>query len=82
MIRGQPHADFATAPGVWRIWWMCGPDEICDDQTVEAITVLDIGPRPSILRSVEVDHVIIYRWVQRFTALFLDAARPGRHATC
>jgi len=31
-------------------------------------------------RGVEVDHVTIYRWVQRFTPLLADAARPGRHA--
>jgi transposase-like protein len=32
-------------------------------------------------RRIEVDHVTIYRWVQRFTPLFADAARPLRHAT-
>ena len=26
-------------------------------------------------RGIEVDHVTVYRWVQRFTALFADAAR-------
>jgi IS6 family transposase len=30
-------------------------------------------------RGVEVDHVTVYRWVQRFTPLFADAARPLRH---
>jgi transposase-like protein len=30
-------------------------------------------------RGVEVDHVTIYRWVQRFTLLLADAARPCRH---
>ena len=30
-------------------------------------------------RSVEVDHVTVYRWVQRFTPLLIDAARPCRH---
>jgi IS6 family transposase len=30
-------------------------------------------------RGIEVDHVTIYRWVQRFTPLFADAARPLRH---
>jgi transposase-like protein len=30
-------------------------------------------------RGVEVDHVTVYRWVQRFTPLFADAARPARH---
>jgi transposase, IS6 family len=31
-------------------------------------------------RGVEVDHVTVYRWVQRFTPLFADSARPLRHA--
>jgi transposase, IS6 family len=30
-------------------------------------------------RGVAVDHVTVYRWVQRFTPLFADAARPCRH---
>ena len=30
-------------------------------------------------RGVDVDHVSVYRWVQRFTPLFIDAARPCRH---
>jgi transposase-like protein len=30
-------------------------------------------------RGVEVDHISIYRWVQRFTPLLADAARPCRH---
>src|SRR6516165_1344663 len=30
-------------------------------------------------RGVEVDHVTVYRWVQRFTPLLVDAARFGRH---
>jgi IS6 family transposase len=32
-------------------------------------------------RGVEVDHVTVCRWVQRFTPLFANAARPLRHAT-
>jgi transposase-like protein len=31
-------------------------------------------------RGIDVDHVTVYRWVQRFTPLFLDAAWPCRHA--
>jgi transposase-like protein len=31
-------------------------------------------------RCVEVDHVTIYRWVQRFTPLLADAARFARHS--
>ena len=31
-------------------------------------------------RSVEVDHVTVSRWVQRFSPLFADAARPCRHS--
>ena len=32
-------------------------------------------------RGIEVNHVTVYRWVQRFTPLFADAAGPMRHAT-
>ena len=28
-------------------------------------------------RGIEVDHVTLYRWVQRFTPLLIDAARPS-----
>jgi hypothetical protein len=31
-------------------------------------------------RGIEVDHVTVYRWVQRFTPLLADAARFARHA--
>jgi transposase, IS6 family len=31
-------------------------------------------------RGIKVDHVTIYRWVQRFTPEFIEAARPCRHA--
>ena len=31
-------------------------------------------------RGIEVDHVTVYRWVQRFTPLVIDAARPCRHS--
>jgi transposase-like protein len=31
-------------------------------------------------RGIEVDHVSVFRWVQRFTPLLADAARPCRHA--
>jgi transposase-like protein len=31
-------------------------------------------------RGIEVDHVTIYRWVQRFTPLVIDVARPCRHS--
>ena len=30
-------------------------------------------------RGIDVDHVTVYRWVQRFTPLLIDAARPSRH---
>jgi transposase-like protein len=35
---------------------------------------------PLTKRGVEVDHVIVYRWVLRFTPLLTEAARPCRHA--
>ena len=31
-------------------------------------------------RDVVDDHVTVFRWVQRFTPLLIDAARPCRHA--
>ena len=31
-------------------------------------------------RGIDVDHVTLYRWVQRFTPRLNDAARPNRHA--
>ncbi|MCP3881894.1 MAG: IS6 family transposase, partial [Sulfitobacter sp.] len=31
-------------------------------------------------RGIDVDHVTVYRWVQHFTPLLIDAARPCRHA--
>src|SRR3954462_11605799 len=31
-------------------------------------------------RGIEVDHVTLFRWVQRFTPLLIEAARPCRHA--
>jgi transposase, IS6 family len=31
-------------------------------------------------RGIEVDHVTIYRWVQRCTPQLAEAARPCRHA--
>jgi hypothetical protein len=31
-------------------------------------------------RGITVDHVTVYRWVQRFTEEFIEAARPCRHA--
>jgi transposase-like protein len=30
-------------------------------------------------RGIVVDHVTVFRWVQRFTPLLIDAARPCRH---
>ena len=30
-------------------------------------------------RGIAVDHVTLYRWVQRFTPALIDAARPSRH---
>lgn len=32
-------------------------------------------------RGIEVDHATIYRWVQRFTPLAIEAARPCRHSS-
>jgi IS6 family transposase len=34
---------------------------------------------PLAERGITVDHVTVFRWVQRFTPLLIDAARPCRH---
>ena len=34
---------------------------------------------PLTERGIEVDHVTIHRWVQHFTPLLIDVARPRRH---
>ena len=31
-------------------------------------------------RGIDVDHVTVFRWVQRFTPLLIEAAKPCRHA--
>jgi transposase-like protein len=31
-------------------------------------------------RDIEVDHVTLFRWVQRFTPILVDAAKPCRHS--
>jgi hypothetical protein len=31
-------------------------------------------------RGIDVDHVTLFRWVQRFTPLLINSARPCRHA--
>jgi IS6 family transposase len=38
------------------------------------------GEELLVERGIEVDHVTIYRWVQRFTTLVIDAARPCPHS--
>src|SRR5450631_3663432 len=35
---------------------------------------------PLAERGIEVDHVTLFRWVQRFTPLLVGAARPCRHS--
>ena len=37
-------------------------------------------PRVLAEHGINVDHVTIYGWVQRFTALLIEAARPCRHS--
>jgi transposase, IS6 family len=44
-----------------------------------SLSYRDIEELPSE-RDIQVDHVSVSRWVQRFTPLLIDAARPCRHA--
>ena len=76
---------FSTGPGV-PSWWLGGfrlPVEVI----VLAIRWylrygLSYRDIEELLaeRGIEVDHVTLYRWVQRFTPLIVEAARPCRHA--
>jgi IS6 family transposase len=43
-----------------------------------AVSYRDLGSCSE--RGIEVDHVTLFRWVQRFTPELIDAARPNRHA--
>lgn len=56
---------------------MDDPVAVGEDQRAEGF-----GPAvdPTSERGVEVDHVTVYRWVQRFTPLLADAARFARHS--
>jgi IS6 family transposase len=49
---------------------------------VPAVRVLSYRDLEELLaeRGVEVDHVTLFRWVQRVTPPLVDAARPSRHA--
>ena len=40
---------------------------------------VDVSDELLAERGVVVDHTTVYRWVRRFTPLFIEAARPCRH---
>jgi DDE domain len=46
--------------------------------TAASLSYRDVE-EPLTERGIEVDHVTIYRWMQRFTPLLAEAARPCRH---
>ena len=52
------------------------------DQPSSAFAGFRFPPAVILLaeRGIEVDHVTLYRWVQRFTPILADAAGPCRHA--
>jgi len=76
-----------TVPGQWPT---DQPKGILASRTAGQATTWDGTPTSSqsyrdleellVERGVEVDHVTVYRWVQRFTPLLAEAARPCRHA--
>jgi transposase-like protein len=39
------------------------------------------GLAHDVNRDVNIDHTTVFRWVQQFTPLLIDAARPCRHAS-
>ena len=67
--QGLPGSGFRRRSSCWRRAGICGPGS--RTQTW----------KNSLLNAaIEVDHVALHRWVQRFTPLLIDAARPCRHA--
>ena len=75
--------------GDCRIWWTIGLRWLPFPREVISVAVrwylrygLSYRDVEELLaeRGVSVDHVTIYRWVQRFTVQFVEAARPCRHA--
>jgi IS6 family transposase len=64
-------ADFRCPPDVIMVgvpWWLR-----------YSLSCHDVEERLAE-RGITVDHVTIFRWVQRFSPLLIGAARPCRHA--
>ena len=60
--------------------WRVGPRRRCRTSRLPHFGTVSDAAELLAERGVEVDHVTIYRWVQRFTPELIDAARPCRHA--
>jgi hypothetical protein len=67
---------------VWLRWFPVptGCDHDCRALVPTLCTVLQRRRELLAERGTQVDHVTIFRWVQHFTPLLIDAARPCRHA--
>src|SRR5207237_4166429 len=81
-MRSRPHARFRPAPRSAFAGYRFPPEVI----TLAVRWYLRFGLSyrdvEELLteRGIEVDHVTVFRWVQRFTPLLAGAARPCRHA--
>ncbi len=68
-----PRSGFAgfRFPRKWS-WWQCVGICATGSRTRDVEELL-------AARGITVDHVTVYRWVQRFTPLLIDTAHPCRH---
>ena len=81
--RGRPETGPVTEPGTASVFcWLSVPagGDLGRGPLVPALRLSYRDVEQLAERGITVDHVTIYRWVQRFTPEFIEAARPGRHA--
>jgi hypothetical protein len=76
-VRGPPSSAVSEEEGL---------SECPERLALEVVTAEDLGEMAAIAaddveaeRGIEVDHVTIYRWVQRFAPEFAEAARARQH---
>jgi transposase, IS6 family len=84
LIRGRPETGPVTAPGTASVFaGFRFPPEVIPVAVGWYLRYgLSSRDAEELLaeRGITVDHVTIYRWAQRFTPAFIEAAGPGRHA--
>src|SRR5207237_4243516 len=81
-MRSRPHARFRPAPRSAFAGYRFPPEVITLAVRWYLRFRLSYRDVEELLaeRGIEVDHATVYRWVQRFTPLLADAARPCRRS--